>query len=103
MISLTILYPKTADSQFDMRYYLDKHVPLVRQRLTSLGLVQISLEEGLTGNTPDAPAQYAVIGHMYFGSSNDLQEALATHGQELIDDIPNFTNVQPLMQVSQVL
>jgi hypothetical protein len=31
-----------------------------------------------------------------------LQGAMAAHGGELIGDIPNFTNVQPRLQVSQV-
>ncbi|WP_266365606.1 EthD family reductase [Tellurirhabdus rosea] len=103
MISLTVLYPKTAESHFDMAYYLQKHVPLVQKRLSPLGLVQIELEEGVAGGAPDTKAGFAVIGRLYFPAIEDLQKALAAHGPELIGDIPNFTDVPPQMQVSRLL
>ena len=101
MISLTALYPKTADSRFDMDYYVNTHTPLVRERLTPVGLVSIDLEAGLAGGTPDSPPAYAMIGRLNFANLDELQNALAAHGPELMGDIPNFTNVQPLMQISQ--
>lgn len=101
MISLTVMYPKTADSQFNADYYFNHHLPLVRERLTSLGLTGIDAEQGLAGGAPDSPPVYAAIGRLNFGSVEELQNALAMHGPELIGDIPNFTDVQPLMQISQ--
>lgn len=102
MISLTVLYPKTADSQFDAGYYFDKHLPLVRERLTSLGLMGINAERDLAGAAADSPPSYVAIGRLNFSSVEELQNALAVHGPELIGDIPNFTDVQPFMQVSQI-
>lgn len=101
MISLTVLYPKTADSHFDMDYYLHTHTPLVRQRLTPIGLIGIDLEAGLAGGAPDSPPAYALISRLNFTSLDQLQNVLSAHGPELLGDIPNFTNVQPLMQISQ--
>lgn len=103
MISLTALYPKTADSRFDMEYYLNTHTPLVRKRLTPASLIGIDLEAGLAGATPDSPPAYAMIGRLNFASLDELQNALTAHGPELMGDIPNFTNVQPLMQISQAV
>lgn len=102
MISLTLLYLKTADSQFDADFYFDKHLPLVRERLTSLGLMGIDAEQGLAGGAPDSPPSYSVITRLNFNSVEEMQNALAVHGAELIGDIPNFTDVQPLMQISQL-
>ena len=102
MISLTVLYPKTAESKFDMDYYLSKHVPLVRERLTPVGLIGFNYETGLAGGAPDTLPAYAVISRLSFASINDLQNGLGSHGAELLGDIPNFTDVQPLMQVSQI-
>ena len=101
MISLTVLYPKTADSHFDMDYYLHTHTSLVRERLTPAGLIGIDLEAGLAGGAPDSPPAYAMIGRLNFASLDELQNALSAHGPELLGDIPNFTDVQPLMQISQ--
>lgn len=102
MICLTVLYPKTADSRFDMDYYLNTHTPLVRERLTPFGLTGINLETGMAGAAPDSPPAYTMICRLNFSSTDELQNALGTHGPELTGDIPNFTDVQPLMQISQM-
>lgn len=101
MVSVTVLYPKTADSQFDMDYYVNKHIPLVKERLTPIGLIGVNLLQGLAGAAPDSPPAYVVIGNLNFGTIDELQNALGTHGPELIGDIPNFTNTEPIMQISQ--
>lgn len=101
MISLTVLYPKTADSQFNLDYYVNTHTPLVKERLTSIGLTSVDLRAGIAGGTPDSPPAYAMVCNLNFDTIEALQNALATHGAELVGDIPNFTNVQPTMQISQ--
>lgn len=101
MISLTVLYPKTADSHFNMDYYLSHHTPLVKERLTPIGLISIDLRAGIAGGAPDSPPTYSMVANLNFGTVEELQNALATHGAELIGDIPNFTNVQPVMQIGQ--
>ena len=72
MISLTVLYPKTADSRFDVNYYLYTHTPLVRERLTPIGLTGIDLEAGLAGGAPNSPPAYAMIGRLDFASLDEL-------------------------------
>lgn len=103
MIALTALYPKTADSRFDMDYYLNQHTPLVRERLTPMGLTGIDLEAGLAGGAPDSPPAYTLIGRLKFNTIEELQAAVGTHGPELMGDIANFTDVQPLMQISRIV
>jgi uncharacterized protein (TIGR02118 family) len=99
MTSLIVLYPQTADSRFDLDYYLNVHTPLVKERLTSGGLISVDLRQGMAGAAPDSPPAYAMVCHLNFETIDQLQAALATHGPELIGDIPNFTNVQPIMQI----
>jgi uncharacterized protein (TIGR02118 family) len=33
MIKVGVFYPNNQGSKFDMKYYLEKHIPLVRQRV----------------------------------------------------------------------
>lgn len=101
MFSVTVLYPKTDTSRFDMDYYLNHHTPLVRERLTPVGLTGIDLKEGIAGGAPGTTQAYTMIMQLNFGSLDELQTALATHGPELIGDIPNFTDVLPQMQISR--
>jgi uncharacterized protein (TIGR02118 family) len=102
MISLTVLYPKTADSHFDLEYYLNTHTPLVKERLTPVGLTGVDLRVGMAGTAPDSPPTYAMICNLNFSSVEEIQNAFVTGGAEIMGDIPNFTNVQPLMQISQL-
>jgi uncharacterized protein (TIGR02118 family) len=103
MIRVTALYPKTAESHFDMEYYLTKHVPMVKARLQEVGLREIQIDEGLGSAAPDQPPPFAVIGFMIFDKVEDLQHGLALHGAEIMGDIPNFTNVQPQIQVGNIV
>jgi uncharacterized protein (TIGR02118 family) len=101
MIKLTVLYPNTENSHFDMDYYLQKHTPLVKDRLTPLGLTNVELSAGVAGMAPGAAAPYAMITNLCFNSMEGLQQSLMTHGAELIADIANFTNVQAEMLITQ--
>ena len=104
MIRVTVLFPKTNDSHFDMEYYLSKHVPMTKTKLQSLGIsVEAEVDEGLGTIVPGEPAPYAAIGYLLFEKMEDLQNGLATHGAEIMADIPKFTNVQPQIQIGSVV
>jgi uncharacterized protein (TIGR02118 family) len=102
MIIVTVMYPKTEQSRFDLEYYLRTHIPLVRARLESLGLQDLRLMRGTTSLDGNAPA-FEVVGELTFPSIEALRDALGKHGQEIIADIPRFTNVQPSIQINEAL
>ena len=98
------LFPKTSDSHFDMDYYLSKHVPMTKAKLQSLGFpVEAEVDEGIGSITPGEPAPYAAIGYLLFEKMEDLQNGLATYGAEIMADILNFTNVQPQIQIGNIV
>lgn len=101
MVRLTVLYPKTESSQFDLTYYLEKHIPLVKERLTPFGLTGVDMNEGVADG--DALPPYAMITFLAFNTTDELAKGMGTHGGELLGDIPNFTDVQVQTQVCQVL
>ena len=99
MILVTVLYPKTDSSHFDHDYYLAKHIPLVRATWSGLGLERVDLMRGV-GALDGGPHAYELIGLLSFRSSEDVQKALAV-GAAVMADIPNFTNVEPVIQLSE--
>lgn len=103
MIRVTVLYPQKPDAKFDHAYYSGKHLTLVRDRLTPMGLVNLSAEKGVGTMAPGAPAPFFAAGAMTFKSLEAFQQAFGKHGQELLGDIPKFTNVEPTVQISEVL
>lgn len=101
MVRLTVLYPKSAASYFEMDYYLQKHTPLARESFTPFGLVRVELEEGLAGGAPDTPPAYHMIASFSFNTMEELQQAVSSQAEKLKADIPNFTDSQPQMQISR--
>jgi uncharacterized protein (TIGR02118 family) len=103
MIRASILYPQKEGGKFDHAYYKDKHMVLVQKRFGNLGLVRLEIDRGLAGGAPGSPAPFVCIGHLYFNSVTDLQKAMQKHGAELMGDVPNFTNLTPQMQISEIV
>lgn len=102
MIRVTVLYPKSADSHFDLNYYLTKHIPMTKELLTPTGIVRIEVDEGLAGFPPDQPAMYHAVGYLIFEKVEDLQNGMAAHGAAILGDIPNYTNTQPIVQINRI-
>ena len=101
MIKVSVLYPNTASATFDMNYYLTRHMPMVREKL-GVALKGTAVDHGIGGAAPGAPPTYLAMGHLFFESIDSFQQAFAVHGQEIVSDVPNYTNTQPTIQVSEV-
>ena len=101
MIKVSVFYPNTPGSTFDMPYYLDKHMPMVRQKLGA-ALKGMAVEQGLGGGQPGAPPTYKAMGHLLFDSVEAFQTAWAPHAGAIVGDVPNYTNTPPTIQVSEV-
>ena len=100
MIKVSVFYPNSADAKFDMAYYTTKHMPMVKRLVA--GCRSIAAEQGLGGGAPGAPATYIAIGHLVFDSVEDFQRDFPPHAEEIMADIPKYTNAQPVIQISQV-
>jgi uncharacterized protein (TIGR02118 family) len=42
------------------------------------------------------------MGHLYSDSITEFQAAFAPHAEAIMADIPNYTNVRPVIQISEV-
>ena len=51
---------------------------------------------------PGVPAPYIAACHMFFDSVDAFQAAFGPNADAILSDIPNYTNVQPAVQVSEV-
>ncbi len=101
MIKVSVIYPNGQDINFDMDYYCNSHMKLVADRLGDL-LVASSVDAGLAGGAPDEPPAYVAMGHLHFASLEECQAGLGEHAPELLADIPNYTNSEPIIQISEV-
>jgi uncharacterized protein (TIGR02118 family) len=103
MVRVSVMYPSGEGKKFDYDYYVNKHMALVKTRLGSVGLHRLEVDKGIAGGAPGAPAVYACVGHLYFDSIGAFQEAMKPHGKELFADVPNFTNITPQVQISEII
>ena len=51
MFKATIMYPPTPSARFDMNYYIEKHMPMVKSKIGS-SCVGFSVDAGLAGGAP---------------------------------------------------
>ena len=94
MIRLSVLYPKTDGATFDHDYYRDSHVPLA---LKKWGLDAADIDKGI-----DGPYEAAV--HFTFESMHAMGAALGSEGTaEVQADVPNYTTITPVMQISEIV
>ena len=102
MIKVSIFYPNGEDSTFDMDYYAQKHMPMAAE-LFGDALVSMSIDKGLSGVMPDKAATYVAVGYFYFQDLETMQASMGQHSKTLKADIPNYTNIRPVIQVSEVV
>jgi uncharacterized protein (TIGR02118 family) len=76
-------------------------MPMVREKLGA-ACKSAAVEQGVAGGAPGAPATYAAMGHLYFDSVGDFQSAFGPHAEAIMGDIPNYTNITPVIQISEV-
>jgi uncharacterized protein (TIGR02118 family) len=104
MIRVSILYPNTPGSRFDLRYYVDEHMPMSIKLLSAHpGFQGVSVERGLGGAAPGSTATYVAACHFLFTAVDDFLAAFMPHMAELQGDLPNYTDVQPVIQINEVL
>lgn len=101
MIKYSVMYPNVEGKRFDMDYYCNKHIPLVRARLGD-ACKGVVVEGGLTGVEPGSKPTYVAIAHLYFESMEAYRAAFTPHVPEFRADIPNYTDIEPTRQVSEV-
>src|SRR5215467_2188786 len=102
MICTTVVYPNEPDSRFDRSYYLERHMPLVNRRWSPFGLKEAQIIDGRPGLDGSKPACHMMV-NLYWDSIESVQRALAETGPEIMGDIPNYTNLQPIIYVGEVV
>ncbi len=102
LVKVAILYPSGDGKTFDMDYYTDKHMPMVAD-LFGDPLKRYAIDKGVAGRTPEEPLPYVAVGYFYFNTLTDYQNAFSANAEKILSDIPNYTNIQPVVQISEVV
>jgi uncharacterized protein (TIGR02118 family) len=101
MFKVTILYAGGEDKTFDMDYYEKKHMPMVAGFLGK-NLKFYEIDKGISGRTPNDKVPFVAIGYFYITDVAEYNKAIAQNREAIIGDIKNYTNIQPVVQISEV-
>jgi len=101
MYKVAILYPNGEDKTFDMDYYEKKHMPMVAGFLGK-NLRFYEIDKGIAGRTPNDKAPFVAIGYFFITDVAEYNKAIAQNRDAVISDFKNYTNIQPVVQISEI-
>lgn len=100
MAIVTVMYPETEGARFDLDYYMKKHMPLLAAHGADLGLEGYWVVRGVGAPGSGKPT-YRVMTTLAVSALDTFGKGMHAHGQEIMGDIPNFTDIAPVIQFSE--
>jgi uncharacterized protein (TIGR02118 family) len=101
MFKVTVLYPNGEGKTFDMDYYEKKHMPMVAGFLGS-NLKFYEIDRGISGRTANDKVPFLAVGYFYINDVAEYNKAIGQNREAVVNDFKNYTNIQPVVQVSEV-
>lgn len=101
MIKVSVQYPRKDGARFDIDYYVNTHMPLAIERLGPT-LRGVTVEQGISAALPDQPPAFVAACHFLFDSADAFYAAFLPHADVLQGDIPNYTDIEPVIHISEV-
>ena len=102
MIKVSVMYPNTPGAKFNHDYYRDQHMPMVKAKLGA-ALKSYTVDKGLAGGATGAPATYVAMCHLFCDSVETFMGGFGPNAQAIMADVPNYTDIAPVMQISEVV
>jgi uncharacterized protein (TIGR02118 family) len=84
-----------------MDYYENKHMPMVAGFLGK-NLKFYEIDKGIAGRTPNDKVPYLAVGYFYVKDVAEYNKAIGRNSDAVISDFKNYTNIQPIIQISEV-
>ena len=101
MIKVSLMYPNSTDATFDIEHYCNTYIPMV-DHLLGEALKGSNVDFGLARGRPGDSTPFIAMGHMMFDSVESFQSAFGLNAEKIMNDIPNYTNTQSQIQVSDI-
>jgi uncharacterized protein (TIGR02118 family) len=102
MIKVSVMYASKAGARFDHEYYKNTHLPLLKKRMGEYCKLY-TIDKGIAGGAPGEAAPYVGMCHIYCDSVDAFQKGFGPHAKEILADIPNYTDISPIIQISEVV
>jgi uncharacterized protein (TIGR02118 family) len=77
-------------------------MPLIQERLGDACL-RYEIERGLGGREPGSAPTFVAACHIYAPTLEAFQAAFGPHRPEIAADVPNYTDITPIVQISEIV
>lgn len=99
MVTMTVVYPYSAETPFNEEYFANTHLPLCKE-VWGDAVTGMTTHHALAGLSGE-PA-FATIVQIDFASMEAFQQAMAQpRSAEVQADVPNYAGVVPSVQLSR--
>jgi uncharacterized protein (TIGR02118 family) len=99
MKCVTMIYPNKKGATFNFDYYLNRHIPWAIKLTGDKGT---EVRKGAS-NPNGGPVPYICLCRFWINSEEEYRAVMEKHGKDLIADVANFTNVEAVVQIDEVL
>ncbi|KAF4825611.1 hypothetical protein CGCSCA5_v000415 [Colletotrichum siamense] len=102
-ITITVVFPNDDDAQYDIDYYVTKHMPLIQERWGKYGVKSWSVTKFQPGADGAKPL-YAFGSVVYWDNLEQIKTAFGgPEVGEIMGDVSNFSNKEPIFLTGEVL
>ena len=102
MIVISVMYPYTEGARFDWDYYTTSHRKLVEDAFGPTGMASVQMLKGVS-SPGGGPPPYEVIALLTWPDQAAMVATMTgPRVGEVQGDLPNFTDIAPVRQISQV-
>ena len=102
LIKVSVMYPYAEGKTFNLEYYEAEHMPMVAKLLGS-NLVKYTIEKGIANGIPNEPLPFMAVGTFYVKNLDDYKAAIGPNRDTIRADFPNYTNIVPVILVSELV
>jgi uncharacterized protein (TIGR02118 family) len=99
MITFSVFYPYKKDSHFDMDYYCNKHLGIVKRYFgdTCKGMLVLKGD-----NEEDMEPRFSCTCHLFFNTEKEFLEIMEKANAELMADVKNYTDIEPFTEINEI-
>lgn len=101
MYCVTVLYPNQPGGHFDFAYYRERHIPMMLELLGD-NVLSTQVRRGIQA-VDGSSAPYLCLLNTHIRSPEQFAQVMAEHSERVLGDIPNYTNLQPIIQIDEIL
>ena len=100
MITFSVFYPYKEDSFFDMDYYCNKHLAIIKRYFGDKCKGMLVLKD--TDGEDNGEPLYTCVCHLFFNTEKEFLDIMEKASPELLADVKNYTDIEPFTRIHEV-